>query len=129
MRRVLLAASLVAAAAAGGCTGGCYKHAAPVSIVPATSCLTLFGGQSATDDGVCAVPQLGGQNGCADTLTLPPLNGATAPLIVAPGARVAYPVGDVSRPGLVVTTTGGTTTYAIDATLGTTALTITIPVH
>jgi hypothetical protein len=127
MRVVFVVA--VAAVADSGCMGGCYVHAGTVEVVPAAPCLTLFGGQSATDDVVCAVPQLGGQNGCADALTLPAPPAGGAPVVVPAGAKIDYPVGGDARPGLTVTTAGGTTRYAISATLGAEAITITIPVH
>jgi hypothetical protein len=121
-------ALLVAAAANSRCTGGCYNHAGAVVVVPATACLMLWGGQSATDDVVCATPQLSGWNNCTQALTLPgpPLGGAA--IVVGPGSRIAYPVGD-TRAGVTVTVAGGTTTYTIDAMLDTTSLTITIPVR
>ena len=122
-------AVLGAAAATSSCTGGCYNHAAPVSVVPATPCLTLFGGQSATDDTVCAVPQLGGQNDCTDTLTLPPPPAGGQPITVAAGARIAYPIPDKSGPGVTVTSSGGTTTYMLSAMLGATSLAIIVTVH
>jgi hypothetical protein len=128
MPSVMLAALLVAAATSG-CTGGCYSHAGTVSVVPATPCLMLFGGQSASDDIVCAVPQLGGENDCADALTLPAPPAGGAPIVVAPGARIAYPVGGDPRSGLTITTAGGTTSYAIAAMVGSQSVTITIPVH
>jgi hypothetical protein len=129
IRTFLTVAALTSVAATSGCMGGCYNHAGPVSVDPATPCLTLFAGQNAHDDVVCAWPQLGGQNGCADTLTLPPLDSGGSSFVVAPGATIAYPVGDSSRPGVVVTPSGGTTTYVLAAMLGATAVTITIPVH
>jgi hypothetical protein len=121
-------ALLVAAAANSRCTGGCYNHAGTVVVVPATACLMLWGGQSATDDVVCATPQLSGWNHCTQALTLPASSAGGSPVVVAPGSKIAYPVGG-NQPGVTITVAGGTATYTIDAMLDTTSLTITIPVH
>jgi len=125
---VAFGALLVAAAANSRC-GGCYNHAGAVVVVPATSCLMLWGGQSATDDTVCSTPQLSGWNNCTQALTLPAFSPSGSPVVVAPGSRIAYPVGGMKGPGVTVTVAGGTATYTIAAMLNTASLTITIPVH
>jgi hypothetical protein len=114
-----------------GCTGGCYDEADAVRSDPNTECLTLYGGQSPTDPTVCAVPELGGVNGCSEPLTLPARVTGGEPLVVQPGAKIAYPLPDQSVPPAitVVDRSGGARDYVIVAALGDQSVTLTIPVH
>jgi hypothetical protein len=123
--------SVVTLAANPGCMGGCYVKADAVRTDPQTDCLALYGGQSASDPTVCATPQLGGVNNCSDPLTLPGRSPTSDPVVIAAGAKIAYPIPDPSaQPAISVTHPGShATDYAIVASLGAQSVTITIPVH
>jgi len=124
---VLIAAS----ASMPGCYGGCYDEAGPVSTLPQTSCLTLFGGQSATDSTVCAVPELGGQNGCDSALTLPATYAGGQPYVFPPGSTIVYPlpVGSVASGITVTDRGGGVRDFITVGMLGADSVTITFTVR
>jgi hypothetical protein len=113
------------------CTGGCWLHAGVVRTDPTTDCLTLFGGESPTDDSVCGVPQLNGVNNCSDALNMPSVSTIAPAAVFAPGQDIAWAVPEHSDPPalLVNHPGGGTTEYVISAALGSQSITITIPVH
>jgi hypothetical protein len=113
------------------CTGGCYVKADAVQTAPQTDCLALFGGQSASDPTVCAVPELGGVNNCGDALTLPKRFASDSAVVVAPGAKIVWPIpsGSVAPAVTITHPLAGATNYAIDALLGSENVTITVPVH
>jgi hypothetical protein len=113
------------------CTGGCWLHADAVRTEPAADCLTLFGGNSPTDNTVCAVPELGGVNNCTDSLTLPKLSASGNVVVVASGERIAWLLPSQSAPPdvAVVKAGGGLTNYVVSAMLGAQSITITVPVR
>lgn len=129
VRLLLLVAACISSTTA--CMGGCYVKADAVRTDPKTDCLALFGGQSASDPTVCAVPQLGGMNNCSDALTLPKRSASDDAVVVAPGERIAWPIPSESvPPAVMVNQAGGrATNYVISATLGNQSITITVPVH
>jgi hypothetical protein len=127
----LFAFIAVCSSSTAACTGGCYVKADAVRTDPMTDCLALFGGQSASDPTVCAVPELGGVNNCSDALTLPKRYSSDNAIVVAPGQKIAWPIPSQSVP-LAVTVNqvgSGARTYVISATLGAQSITITVPVH
>ena len=119
---------VVAGSGSGGCTGGCFETADPVIVEPQTECLTLHEG-SVPNSKICGSPELGGQNGCSEPLTLPPSgSGAGEPVVIEPGASMFYELS--SRPGVTIIKRGSDRKlYVIDAMLGTQAITITMPVR
>jgi len=127
----LLGLFVVVVAATPGCTGGCYVKADTVRTEPQTDCLQLYAGQSASDPTVCAVPQLGGVNNCSEALTLPSGTSTGDPVVVAPGAKIVYPIAYQSVPPSIIVTERGSsaTDYVIIASVGDQAVTITVPVH
>ena len=116
---------------AASCTGGCWLKAGPVRTDPTTDCLALFGGSSASEPTVCAVPNLGGANNCANSLTLPKRSATGDTVVVPPGGTVDWRLPSLSVPPAITVTgaTGGQADYAISATLGNQSITITIPVR
>ena len=113
------------------CTGGCWLKADPVRTEPPTDCLALFGGSSASEPTVCAVPNLGGVNKCTDSLTLPKRSATGDTVVVPPGGTVDWRLPSQSVPPAITVTgaVGGQADYAISATLGKQSITITIPVR
>ncbi len=121
---LLLTACILSTAA---CTGGCWQAADAVRTEPKTDCLVLYGGQSASDSTVCAVPKLGGVNNCSDALTLPKRSASDNAVVVAAGEEIAWWLPSQSFPPAVIVNQAAT--YVISATLGAQSITITIPVH
>ena len=125
---ILLLTACISSTAA--CTGGCWLKADAVRTDPKTDCLALFGGNSASDPTVCAVPNIGGVNNCSDALTFPKRSATASAIIFAPGQEIDWRVPSQSvPPAIVVNQAGAGATYVINATLGDQSITITIPVH
>jgi hypothetical protein len=59
-------------------------------LIDGPDCLALFGGHSASEPAVCAVPRLGGVNNCTDDLTLPKRLTNDETVVVAPGGTVDW---------------------------------------
>ncbi len=119
MRAVVMLSLCASTIGLDGCSGGCYDVASAVTESPASDCLMLYAGTTATDSTVCGDALLQGQNACAVSLVLPPSSAGGSSVTVAPAGMLVY------RPDKQYITVGnGMTSYDIPATLGTSTIDI-----